>query len=293
MLSVLIPTYNYDITPLVHEIYQQALSCNIIFEILVYDDGSKSPLNKKNQLINELEFCSFKELEHNIGRSAIRNLLGADATYDTLLFIDAGTFPKDINYIKNYLNFVNKSVVVGGMTNLEVPPLKPYKLRWVYTQKRESQQTNRTVIRPIICSSKFLIKKVLLLNYKFDETIHKYGTEDVLFFDKLIQNSIPIDYFDNPVIHDAKDDTNTFIQKTEEALENLIHLIQVNKIKKDRYRVSRLFYQLEAIKFTFVIIGLYWLFRPLLVYNFNSSRPSIMLYDFYRLGYFCQLSHKK
>jgi hypothetical protein len=109
----------------------------------------------------------------------------------------------------------------------------------------------------------------------------------------LIQNSIPIDYFDNPVIHDAKDDANTFIQKTEEALENLIHLIQVNKIKKDRYRVSRLFYQLEAIKFTFVIIGLYWLFRPLLVYNFNSSRPSIMLYDFYRLGYFCQLSHKK
>ena len=94
MLSILIPTYNYDITHLVYELHKQATKAKIDFEIICFDDGSKSEINSKNDSINQLNYSKFKELPLNIGRSAIRNLLAKEGQYENLLFIDAGTFPK-------------------------------------------------------------------------------------------------------------------------------------------------------------------------------------------------------
>ena len=42
MLSVLIPTYNYNAVSLVKELHKQLLDSNIVFEIICIDDGSKS-----------------------------------------------------------------------------------------------------------------------------------------------------------------------------------------------------------------------------------------------------------
>ena len=62
MISILIPTYNYNIVPLVNELYKQVTKEKIDFEILVYDDGSLSDINKKNESINSLNNCLFKAL---------------------------------------------------------------------------------------------------------------------------------------------------------------------------------------------------------------------------------------
>lgn len=40
MLSILIPTYNYNVVPLVLELQKQCLEYKIHFEIIVFDDGS-------------------------------------------------------------------------------------------------------------------------------------------------------------------------------------------------------------------------------------------------------------
>ena len=101
-----------------------------------------------------MQNCSFKELPHNIGRSAIRNLLAKNTKFDSLLFIDAGTFPKSQYFIKNYI-YCRDDVVNGGMTHTEKPPKKPFKLRWLFTKHRESNA---------LCSSNFLIKKMFLKN---------------------------------------------------------------------------------------------------------------------------------
>ena len=128
MLSLLIPTFNYDSVPLVKELQKQCIECNIEFEILVFDDGSKSPLNSINHSINALLNCTFKELPNNIGRSSIRNLLAKHAKYDSLLFVDAGTFPKSNSFIKSYIQTIEHFVVNGGMTPTETPPKKPFKV---------------------------------------------------------------------------------------------------------------------------------------------------------------------
>ena len=89
MLSILIPTYNYNIEALVTELHAQATACGIDFEILCYDDCSTNlDLIASNKSINLLKNTSYKVLKSNIGRSAIRNLLAKDAHYDLLLFLN-------------------------------------------------------------------------------------------------------------------------------------------------------------------------------------------------------------
>ncbi|MBJ6369300.1 glycosyltransferase family 2 protein [Snuella sedimenti] len=284
MLSILIPTYNYNVYPLAKELHSQCTECDIVFEILVFDDGSKSKHNLINKKINYLDHTKFKELPQNIGRSAIRNLLASNAKYNYLLFIDAGTFPYSNKFIENYIMFKNKNVVCGGMTNLKKAPKKPFKLRWIYTKKRESNS---------LCSSNFLIKKEILLKFPFDQSIKTYGYEDVLFFNILKTNNFSIYSLNNPVTHNAEDDANTFIIKTEYAIENLLELIQKNKLNMKASKISKWFLSLNSLKLIKFTAKLFKLLKPGLVKNFNSSHPSLVLYDFYRLGYFCQLITKK
>jgi glycosyltransferase involved in cell wall biosynthesis len=64
MLSILIPTYNYDCTHLVSDLHQQADLLGIDYEIIVADDASPISLYKeKNREINALPHCRLIELE--------------------------------------------------------------------------------------------------------------------------------------------------------------------------------------------------------------------------------------
>ena len=56
MLSILIPTYNYNVVPLVLELHKQCLECEIDFEILCQDDASKL-FFEENKKINGLKLC--------------------------------------------------------------------------------------------------------------------------------------------------------------------------------------------------------------------------------------------
>ena len=284
MLSILIPTYNFNIVSLVKELHQQATNCNIDFEILAYDDASQSDHNIDNATINELKNTLFKELHINIGRSSIRNLLAKDAQYENLLFVDSGTFPKNNDFIKKYLSTKNQKVINGGMTHLKNKPKKPYRLRWVYTKKREGKA---------LCSSNFLIKKNVIIKFPFDESIKKYGYEDILFFNTLINNNIKVYSFKNQVYHRADDDANTFIKKSKEAIKNLMDLHKNNKVEKKWSKILQYYSKLETLKLTRHTANLFKRFQYLLLKNFNSSYPSLLFYDFYRLGYYCLIKTKR
>ncbi len=283
MLSILIPTFHFDSVPLVKELHKQCVECNIEFEILVFDDGSKSDLNSINHSINTLQNCTFKELPNNIGRSAIRNLLAKNAKYNALIFVDAGSFPKSNLFVKTYIDN-QTDVLNGGMTCSEVEPNKPFKLRWLFTKHREQNA---------LCASNFFIRKTVFEKYPFDETIKTYGYEDVLFFDTLENNNITIQKINNPVIHASDDAAITFINKTELAITNLVKLINAQKLNKQKFKAALLFSKLETLKLVGLTVWLFKVLKPLLIKNFNSSYPSLVLFDFYRLGYFCTLKKTK
>jgi hypothetical protein len=283
MLSILIPTYNYDITHLVYELHKQATKAEIDFEIICFDDGSKSKINSKNDSINQLYYCTFKVLPLNIGRSAIRNLLAKEAKYENLLFIDAGTFPKKDTFVKDYIPFMINIASSGGMTYLEKEPESKYKLRWLYTKKREHNT---------LCSSNFMIKKKIVLNFNFDESLKQYGYEDVLFFETLRKNNIEVFSFNNPVIHDCTDDCLTFLKKTEFAIENLNLLAENEKLDNSQSNILKYYTIIKKLKFDKIAALSFKLMNPFLKMNLCSRFSSLVVYDFYRLGYFCLIKTK-
>lgn len=289
MLSILIPVYDYDSVGLVEEIHTQATALQIPFEVLAYEDGSLSKLNKTNERINLLKDCTFKAFNHNVGRSAIRNLLAQNATFEHLLFVDAGTFPKKKSFVKEYSAAIPQDMVIGGMTNLDKPPKKPFKLRWLYTKKRESNFKNGRVF----CSSNFMIKKSVIQAYPFDESIKNYGYEDVVFFTNLKKNDISMRFIDNPVIHDSEDSADLFTMKTETAIKNLIVLISSGKISPKANKITRVYDYLLKLKLDALVAFLFSKTRSLLKRNFRSSHPSLFLFDFYRLGYYCSLKNQE
>ncbi|OUV56316.1 MAG: glycosyl transferase, partial [Flavobacteriales bacterium TMED113] len=67
MLSILIPCYNFNVRKLVKEIYKQANSINIQYEIICIEDGSKKTFF--NSKINELNNVNYIVNSKNIGRS--------------------------------------------------------------------------------------------------------------------------------------------------------------------------------------------------------------------------------
>ena len=164
MLSILIPTFNYDITALVVEVHKQSKSCNIVFEILVFDDASTDlEVIKNNASINALENTSYTILKSNIGRSAIRNKLAKSAQYSWLLFLDADVMPSSSDFIENYINLKNYKyeAVFGGFIYSKKNENYSSKLRWVYGKKYEQLDAEKRNKNPyqITITANVLIKK--------------------------------------------------------------------------------------------------------------------------------------
>ena len=139
MLSILFPTYNYNIVALVSEIHQQISPTNTPFEIICLDDAS-TLFVAENETINQFSSTHYEILKDNVGRSKIRNLLAQKAKYDWLLYLDADVIPKDADFIKRYLPFLNDEIIIvnGGLEYQTEKPEKDKLLRWNYGKEREA-----------------------------------------------------------------------------------------------------------------------------------------------------------
>ncbi|WP_310558206.1 glycosyltransferase [Flavobacterium sp.] len=295
MLSILIPGYNYNVVALVLELQKQCLECNINFEILVFDDGSKLFLDE-NQKINSLEKCSFKVLEKNIGRSAIRNLLAKKTKFDSLLFLDADTIPIHNNFIKNYISQINEDekIVYGGIQYQKGKPNKSKVLRWKYGNSREALSVEKRQQNPYLSllTLNFLIHKNIFATVCFNETIPNLRHEDTLFSYNLMQQKIKIIHIENPVFHLGLDAFEVAIKKENESLLGLKYLIDRELLPSDYVRLSEIAAKIDKMKLNFVFALFYKITMPLFLKNLSSNNPSLFIFDLYRLGNLCNLYSK-
>lgn len=297
MLSILIPTYNYDIVTLVKSLYEQLKQQDIFFEIICFDNGSKSELNLKNEEINPLDFCIFIPLKNNGGRSRIRNLLAKKAKYKWLLFLDADVLPVSKNFIKNYLDSTkikNQNVVFGGLKYDDNKPSDNKMLRWVYGKKREEISLKIRKLNPSVhfTSANFLIKKNIFQKIKFDESLIEYGHEDTLLAIDLKKENIPIIQIDNPVYHLGLDENEQFIVKTKKAIANLVFLNNQKRIGVKENKLLKKFNEIKSIRMNQFFSTLFKFFSKKMETNLNSKTPSLFIYDLYKLGYICSISKK-
>jgi glycosyltransferase involved in cell wall biosynthesis len=125
MLSILIPTYNYDVYPLVLVLKRQADELGIDYEILVQDDVSQLFMNE-NSKINSLTNCIFSINTKNLGRGKNINSLCSKSKYEYVLIMEADALPESEFYLKNYIELLSKStsVIFGGVKYPTVIPPK-------------------------------------------------------------------------------------------------------------------------------------------------------------------------
>jgi len=294
MLSVLIPIYNYKVTPLLSELILQLEDVNVLYEIICIDDASNT-FYKENLIIETFKNVTLFKLESNIGRSKIRNLLAEKATYNWLLFLDSDVLPKKPNFIQNYVRCIKlniKKVYVGGISYTNIRPKKDNLLRWVYGKKREEVSFSKRKNKPYnyFFGSNFLIHKSIFDVIKFNESIVKYGYEDFLFASSLFSNSTIIQHFDNPVIHKGINSTEDYLVNVKQSVENLYELNSI-EILSTNNKILKIFKVLNQLKLTFVFSKFYTSLKKVFEYNLKSNYPSLIVLDVYKLTYLCYLEN--
>lgn len=301
MLSVNIPVFNIDVKPLVKQLVLQAEKLEIEFEIRVYDDGSIEEIKLNNRGIERFPGVIYKELSENLGRSAIRNLMGSDSRFEYLLFIDADSLLAANNYLQHYVEVIAKNLVICGGTvyKKEKPETPGELLRWYYGTHREAisaaQRNNAKGF--IITSNNFLIEKRVFEKIRFRENVGVYGHEDTLLGYDLYKNGIRILHIDDPVLHTGLEEGFVFLQKTRQALESLLKInTEILKGDKNFNRQVNFLRRYSTLKKVVPPVFLrlfYQLFHRVVERNLQGRHPVLFLFDLYKLGYFATLEQKK
>lgn len=296
MLSILIPTYNYNAYPLVLELQEQAVCLGINFEIIVQDDLSQSFISE-NQEINNLENCIFLINNQNLGRGKNINLLSSKSKYDFVLLMEADAFPENKCYLKNYIALLSEtiSVVFGGVKYPTKIPPKEKLLRWHYGNKREMKSLSHRLLHQydFVFTWNLLLRKEILLLHPFPEFIKEYGYEDIIFIKNLCINSISIAHIENPLIHFNDENSSEFINKIEKAVQTLHQLIENKKIDFKDTKLTATYNFIKKLRIIGVTKAIYRQNKKRILKNLTSKSPNLFLLDFYKLGYFCSHNPSK
>ncbi|HSO85666.1 MAG TPA: glycosyltransferase [Draconibacterium sp.] len=300
MLSINIPVYNYEVSELVSQLAEQADDMQIVYEIRVYDDGSKESVKLKNCKITGLPGVIYKEIKTNLGRSAIRNKMGMESKFKYLLFIDADSLPVSEDYLENFIEYVKHNrVICGGTAYKPEKPADPEKyLRWFYGTNREaiSAKTRNSKKGFIITSNNFLIEKSVFEKVHFSEDLKTYGHEDTLLGYDLYRNGIEIFHIDNPVEHTGLEDSYIFLDKTKTALKSL-HQITHQILPADNDFVQQIHFlnrysAITKILPPFFLKLFYKLFHRFIERNLTGSKPGLFWFDLYKLGLYSTLKNQ-
>lgn len=279
---------------LVEMLHRQLTLAEVNFEILAYDDGSTDQtIIDSNNSINKLENTSYHILNKNIGRSAVRNLLAADANFEWLLFLDADVLPKHTNLITNYLQAIsaNTEVIYGGILYTEEKPEPTNLLRWIYGNNREALSSEKRNKNPYITflTLNFLIHKSVFSKVSFNENIPNLRHEDTLFSYHLKLKDIKVEHIENPVYHLGLEDSKQFFKKSMESVDALYLFLKEGLIPEDYTKITRIFFQLKTFGLHYILAIIYKLLRGYFKRNLLSKKPSLFIFDFWRLGYLCSL----
>ena len=292
MISILIPCFDYNAYPLVSILEKQALMLKIDFEIICIDDGSFSSKNDLNQKINLLTNSKFIELKKNIGRINNRLLLAEKSQYEWLIFIDVDTLPNEDNFLKNYIDQLNKGTLIIGGCTYKKPDNENFSLRYKFGKFREEISSDIRNKNPYkyISSCNFMCKRDVLIDVLASINNISYGN-DYVFGSLIKKMGIDINHIDNPVLIDDIDENQIFIKKTHHALDNLISSYNKKIIKKHSISILKAYIILDTLLMKNIFIKITDLFKNLLNRNLHCKDPNLFLFDLYRLNYLCKIKN--
>lgn len=291
LLSILIPTYNYDITALVNAVHLQCIESEVMFEIIVLDDFSTIRYKEVNRKIVSMPHCRYLENTTNFGRTLSRKKLADAAIFNTLLFLDADVIPVSEHFIENYMTFIGyRGVVIGGIAYEKNAFNSNTALRQKYGQEREEKTATERNKNPYgsIFSGNLLLPKDVFLENNYPEKNNLYGM-DIYFAYSLYKNKVPVTHTDNPIYHLGLEDNAIFFRKSIEAVKNRKELLTEAKRVEDMNSLLKHYKILKKYQLTPVVSLLFKIAAPLLKKMIMKKDPNLFCFDLYRLGYICAI----
>ena len=296
-LTICIPVYNFDIRPLLEELQTQIAPFEGSIDLLIIDDGSTDHFRELNKTSAHKQ--TYIELEENIGRSAIRNLLAKKADGVYLLFLDCDVIVDNPDFVEAYWNALNTepSIICGGRKYPSKCPSPQQALRWKYGIKRESQPAHIRSKAPnhSFMTNNFLIQKSVFNTIQFDERLDGYGHEDTLFGIQLAFHGIIIQHIENPVLNGDIEPSDEFIEKTSQGLKNLVrlqHIIPPELRSHLVQHITLLQFEQTFPPRSFFIRLFFPLFRSIILRNLRSHHPSLTLFNLFKLGEYLRMKKK-
>lgn len=296
MLSVLIPIFNHDVNPLVTALDEQLTRAGILYEIILADDCSdNAEYRERNASLAQLNNVQYIQNQENIGRAKIRNLLAEKAQYPCLLFIDCDAMVKNQDYIRKYLNAIEKMrpqqyfIINGGIAYRNEKPDSQYLLRWYYGKRREEESAEQRNKRPYHHFTPFnvIISKSVFEEIKFDENLTSYGHEDTLFGYQLQQKQIPYLHIDNPLYHEGLDTNEDYLKKIRLSIDNLIYISENQNFNHSFLKENRLLKTYQQCKKMGLakLLGQHYERKAEKMQEHLSQKPCMSLIDLYKLSY--------
>ena len=294
MLSILIPTYQYDCSHLVSDLHLQAQQLGVEYEIIVADDASPTPsYHERLRKLSTLANFRFIELSENVGRARIRNLLAREARYEWLLFMDADAKVISPTFLTHYLKHAveGTDVICGGLCHASALPSPDVSLRYAYehrADKRRAAHYRSQQPYEHFTPFNFMIRRETFLDICFCESITDYGHEDTLFGIALGQRQVPLIHIDNPLQHLGLEPNEIFLKKSRAALRNLATMedsLEGHSMLIKAYRF------LSRVSLSKPMARWYARYETRLTAHLCSERPCLRLFFLYKLGYYCKVKH--
>ena len=303
-LSILLPSYNNVCVSLVQVLQRQAdalrgkLDKPFRYEIIVADDCSTdAACIDANRVIGDMLHCRYLRMEQNVGRAQIRNVLISESRGDYVLLVDSDLFLCDDNYLYKYATST-ADVVYGGTriggegfamvdNEANTENLKG-NLRYIYEKKAEpSHRAAFRQLRPnqeiSVCN--LYARRDIMEAHPFDSRFKAYGYEDVLFGKRLAESGIEVTHIDNPVLINEFEPNSVFVKKTEEAILTLC------RFEQDLEGYSNLKTKVSTLG-RYIPLSLFRLWHRIMKNkekrNLTGSKPSLLLFKLYKLGFFLE-----
>lgn len=291
LLSILIPIYNNDSSTLIAELCRQGKKLGIPFQLIAAEDGSTSWV-ETNRAACEKADARHIALSHNVGRSAIRNKLADMAEGEWLLFLDCDMKIEKEDFVKCYVDkFTQENydcIFCGGPTYW---PRDKYgedvTLHWTIGSQRE-QVAKRTSATLYSCN--FCIRRDRFMQIRFNEDIVGYGHEDTLFGIMHKRNGGRFEYIDNGAVHLGLGKSELYLAKMRESIANLIIIAEKYLTADEQQQITalRLFTKLNRLHLVGMIRIISKAIRPMIERNLLGERPSLLLFDIYKVLIYSQ-----
>ena len=252
-LSILIPFFRYDPSPLVRALDCQSQNLTGAVELVLLDDGSRDiALTAEIQrLIQGIQMpARLVTLADNVGRAAGRNRLFRESRARHILFIDCDMAPDRPAFLETWLELVqyeDPAIAFGGFSLDQVQPDIDQRLHYALQKRGEcvSAVVRRRTPEKYVYTSNLLVRRDVFETERFDDSFAGWGWEDVEWGIR-ISSHFDIAHIDNPATHLGLDSEAVLLDKYGLSLSNFTRILSNHPdvIKTyPSYRLSRVMRQ--------------------------------------------------